>query len=44
MIKKEEAGVAAALFPAGCAQSFNNLEEKEGVSVFRRTVECRKPP
>lgn len=38
MIKEDEAGVAAALFPAGCTQLFNNLEE-EGVSVSRRAME-----
>ena len=38
MIKKDKAGVAAALFPAGCAQLFNNLEEKEGVSMCSRTM------
>lgn len=39
MIKKDKAGVAAALFPAGCAQLFNNLEEKEGVSMYRRAMD-----
>ena len=38
MIKKDKAGVAAAHLPAGCAQLFNNLEEKEGVSTYRRTM------
>lgn len=39
MIKEDKAGVAAALFPAGCAQLFNNLEEEEGVSVSRHAMD-----
>lgn len=40
MIKEDKAGVAAALFPAGCAQLFNNLEEEEeGVSMSRCAME-----
>lgn len=38
MIKEDKAGVAAALFPAGCTQLFNNLEE-EGVSVSSHAME-----
>lgn len=38
MMRNDKAGVAAALFPAGCAELFNNLEENEGVSMYRRAT------